>query len=91
VAVDPAPTAVVAPTADDTHLAPEPRLNPEFVATPAEERVAHLNRHCHTGDFADMALMFAVCKRRLTEAEELVHVDDEHMDMLRDEIRAREA
>jgi hypothetical protein len=61
------------------------------VATPAKERVAHLNRHCHTGDFTDVALMFAACKRRLTEAEELVRVDDEHMDMLRDEIRVCEA
>jgi hypothetical protein len=43
------------------------------------------------GDFADVALVFAACKRRLAEAEELIRADDEHMDMLRDKIRAHEA
>jgi hypothetical protein len=58
---------------------------------PAEELVAHLNRHRHTAYFVDAALGFAACERRLAEAEELVHTSDERMDMLRDEIRAREA
>ena len=76
---------------DDTDLAPEPSLNPEFEAMPAEELVAHLNRHRRTADFADAALVFAACEHKLAEAEELVHEGDERMDMLRDEGRAHEA
>ena len=57
----------------------------------AKELIAHLNRHCCTIDFTNAALVFAACEHRLTEAEELVHTGDKHMDMLRDEIRAREA
>jgi hypothetical protein len=45
---------------DEAHLAPEPSLNPEFVAMPTEELIAHLNDHRRTGDFIDVALMFAV-------------------------------
>jgi hypothetical protein len=57
----------------------------------AEELVPHLNHHRHMGDFTDVVLMFAACECRLTEAKELVYVDDERMDMLWDEIRARKA
>jgi hypothetical protein len=38
-----------------------------------------------------MALLSVVCEHMLAEAEELVHVGDERMDMLRDEIRVHEA
>jgi hypothetical protein len=61
------------------------------MSMPAEELVTHLSRHCRTGDLADMALLSAACKGRLTEVEELVRVGDKHMDMLRDEFRAHEA
>ena len=57
----------------------------------AEELVAHLNRHRCMADFADTTLVFSTCERRLVVAEELVHAGNEHMDMLWDEIRAREA
>jgi hypothetical protein len=75
---------------EDAHLTPEPSLNPEFEAMPAKELGAHLNRHCRTVDFADTTLVFAVCERRLAEAG-LVPTGDERMDMLQDEIKAREA
>ena len=70
---------------DDAHLAPE------FEAMSAEELVTHLNCHRRTTYFVDVALGFAACERRLVEAEELVRACDERMDMLRDEIRSREA
>ena len=74
----------------DTHLALEPCLNPKFVAMLAEELIAYLNRR--TANFADAVLLFAAREHRLVEAEELVRAgDDERMDMLWDEIRAREA
>jgi hypothetical protein len=77
---------------DDAHLAPEPSLNPEFEAMSAAKLVTHLNRrHRRTAYFIDAALGFAACERRLAEVEELVCVGDERMDMLWDEIRAREA
>ena len=66
---------------DDTHLIHEPSLNPEFVAMLAKELIAHINRHHHTANFADTALVFTTHEHRLAEVEELVHVGDEHMDM----------
>jgi hypothetical protein len=42
-------------------------------------------------NFAEIALVFAVCKHRLVEAEELDRIGERRMDMLRDETRAREA
>lgn len=66
---------------DNTHLIHEPSLNPEFLAMLVKELIAHINRHCHTANFADMALVFTMHEHRLTEVEELVHVGDEHMDM----------
>ena len=69
----------------------EPSLNPEFEAMSAEELIAHQNRHRRTAYFVDAVLGFAACERRLVEAEELVRACDERMDMLRDEIRSREA
>ena len=61
------------------------------MAMPAEELVAHLNRHCRTAHFVDTRLVFTTHEHKIAEAEELVHASDEHMDMLWDEIRAREA
>jgi hypothetical protein len=57
----------------------------------AEELVTLLNCHRRTTDLADAVLVFAVRKHRLAEAEELICAGSEHMDMLRDEIRACEA
>lgn len=77
---------------DDTHLFPEPSLNPKFMAMSAEELIAHHNRNRRMAHFTNVALVFAVCERRLTEAEELVHEGDKCLDMLWDKIiRAREA
>ena len=76
---------------DDAQLFPEPSLTTEFVAMLVEEHIAHLNRHRYMTDFADASLVFAACECRLIEAEEIVHAGDECMDMLWDDIRAREA
>jgi hypothetical protein len=54
---------------NDAHLAPEPSLNPEFVAMPTEELVAHLNRHGRMAYFTDATLLFTTCERRLTETK----------------------
>jgi len=77
--------------ADDAHLAPQPSLNPDFVAMPATEIVAHLNRHRRRDDFADAALVFAARDRRLAEAEQLVRVGDKRIDRLLEGIKARDA
>ena len=77
---------------DDTHLFPEPSLNPKFMAMLVEELVAHHNRHRRMAHFAKAALVFVACERRLAKAEELVHTDNKCLDMLWDKIiRAHEA
>ena len=76
---------------NNTHFFLVPSLNPESMAMSAEELVAHLNCHHRMADFANPALVFAACERRLAETEELVRVGDKCMDMLWDEIRACEA
>ena len=76
---------------NNTHCFPVPSLNPESMAMSAEELVAHLNCHHCMANFANVALVFAVCEHRLMEIEELVRADDKCVDMLWDEIRACEA
>ena len=38
-----------------------------------------------------LAFMFVACEHRLTEIDDLVHVGNERMDVLRDKIRAWKA
>jgi hypothetical protein len=84
--MDLAPKVAIRP-----NLTPKPNLNPMFVAMLTKELATHLNHHQCMVDFAKIALVFAVCKHRLVEAEKLDRVGERRMDMLRDEIRAREA
>lgn len=71
---------------------PQPSLNPDFVAMPATELIAHLNHHRRsTADFADASLVFAARERRLAEAEQRVRVGDKRVDRLLEGIRACDA